>query len=282
MPSTSLLIIDAQNDFCDYSSNGYIPALPVPGAYQDCLRLSRLISRAGAGISQVIATLDSHHIIDLAHNTAWRDANAEIPPPFVSVTASDFSNGRYQLAPNFPGLSASEYVLNYLQELASLGRLFTLWPPHCLIGSPGHNLNAELAQTLRDWEAQRFTPVTIIQKGENIWTESFSALKAVIPDPGDPATELNQPFLDMLAKSDTVLVAGQASSHCVKETVEDILRFGAAGIKSKLTLLTDCMSPVPGFETDTAEFFNDLQTQGIRLASSEEIVSELIADSQHS
>lgn len=280
MPNTLLLIIDAQNDFCDYPSSGYSPALPVPGAYQDCLRLSGLISRAGAAISQVIATLDSHHAIDLAHNTCWRDENDEIPPPFVSVTASDLIAGRYRLAPSF--VDATEYVLSYLQKLEQLGRCFTLWPQHCLIGSPGHNLNAELALALRNWEAQQFTPVTAIQKGENIWTESFSALKAVIPYPGDPDTELNQPFLGMLAKSDRILVAGQASSHCVKETVEDILRFGSPEIKNKLILLTDCMSPVFGFETPTAQFFNDLRMQGVRLASSEEIVSELIADNQNS
>lgn len=282
MPNTYLLIIDAQNDFCDYSSNGYSPTLPVPGAYQDCLRLSRLISLAGTGITQVIVTLDTHHAIDLAHNTCWRNEKSEIPLPFVSVTATDLINGRYQLAPNFPSQAASEYVLPYLQKLEQLGRPFTLWPPHCLIGSPGHNLNAELFQALCHWETQSYTPVTVIQKGENIWTESFSALKAVIPYPGDPATDLNQQFLNMLLESDRILVAGQASSHCVKETVEDILRFGAPEIKNRLIMLTDCMSPVSGFETDSAQFFNVLQMQGVRLASSEDIVSELIADNRNS
>ncbi len=282
MTHTQLLIIDAQNDFCDYPSNGYQPALPVPGAYQDFLRLSRLIRLAGTGISQVIATLDTHHAIDLAHNTCWRDENGKIPPPFALVSITGLLAGRYRLAPGLASQDASEYVLQYLQNLEQLGRPFTLWPPHCLIGSPGNNLNAELAMALRDWEAQHFTPVSVIQKGENIWTENFSALKAVIPYPGDPTTDLNQPLLNMLLESDNILVAGQASSHCVKETVEDILRFGSPEIKNKLIMLTDCMSPVPGFETSTAKFLGDLQWQGVRLASSEEIVSELIADSQNS
>jgi nicotinamidase-related amidase len=276
MPNTQLLIIDAQNDFCDYSTTAYVPALPVPGAYQDCLRLAQLINQAGLAIDGVIATLDSHHMIDLAHNTSWLTEHEVAPPPLSLVTAADFIVGRYWLAAAQVTNEQNDYVLNYLQQLEQMQRPFILWPPHCLIGTPGHNLNTELAQALSDWEMRTSKPVTFMQKGENIWTESFSALKAVIPDPADQATQLNLAVLEMLAQSDRLLIAGQASSHCVKETINDVLQFGAAELKHKFVILTDCMSPVSGFEAAVEQYFAELRAQGIRLATSAEIALELV------
>lgn len=276
MPDTRLLIIDAQNDFIDLpDSYGYKPALPVPGGHQDCLRLARLIRQAGAGISGIIASLDSHHVIDLAHNICWVDEQGNTLPPFTPVTASDLRGGRYRPAANIASRELWAYLSGYLNDLERLGRTLILWPPHCQIGTPGHNLHAELAAALRDWEMLTFKPVGFLQKGENILTESFSALKAVIPYPGDAATELNRHLLGRLSEPDRLLVAGQASSHCVKETVEDILHYGDAGMAAKLTILTDCMSPVPGFETLARRFFSDLQSRGVRLATSVEILPEL-------
>ncbi|MBD9359738.1 isochorismatase family protein [Methylomonas fluvii] len=278
MANTQLLIIDAQNDFCDHAPEEYAPALPVPGAYQDCLRLAQLIEQAGLAINGVIATLDTHHMIDLAHNSSWLTEDGVAPPPFSRVTATDFLAGRYRLAGTTVSPEQNDYALNYLQQLEQMQRSFILWPPHCLIGTPGHNLNPELAQALSHWETRTSKPVTLVQKGENIWTESFSALKAVIPAPADPATQLNQAVLEMLAQSDRLLIAGQASSHCVKETISDILQFGAAELKRKLVILTDCMSPVSGFEAAVEQFFTELRAQDIRLATSAEIALELVSE----
>ncbi|WP_020484201.1 isochorismatase family protein [Methylomonas sp. MK1] len=275
MANSQLLIIDAQNDFCDHATEGYVPALPVPGAYQDCLRLAQLIEQVGLAINGVIATLDSHHMIDLAHNTSWLTEHGAAPPPFSVVTAADFLAGRYRLAATPVSPEQNDYVLNYLRQLEQMQRPFILWPPHCLIGTPGHNLNAELAQSLSHWETRTCKAVTLVQKGENIWTESFSALKAVIPDPADQATQLNQAVLGILGQADRLLIAGQASSHCVKETICDILQFGATELKHKLVILTDCMSPVSGFEAAVEQFFTELHAQGIRLATSTEMALEL-------
>lgn len=278
MLNTQLLIIDAQNDFCVGPVCGYVPALPIPGAYQDCLRLARLISQAGAGISSVIATLDSHHAIDIAHAHCWVDRQGNTLQPFTPVTLADLRDGQYRPDPNLVDEDGRLYLLRYLHELEQIGRTLILWPSHCEIGSLGHNLNSDIQKALQNWEVRHAKPVNFIQKGENIWTESFSALKAVIPYPGDSATELNQRFLELLSRPDRILVAGQASSHCVKETIEDILRFGDAGVTAKLVILTDCMSPVPGFEPVTERFFSNLQRQGIRLSTSIEIASEQVAN----
>lgn len=271
MNAIQLLIIDAQNDFCDRPFAGALPALPVPGAYQDCLRLVRLVDRLAEAIDSVIVSLDLHHSIDLAHHTMWRDASGALPLPFTQVTAADVRHGRYRAFAAAISADAEQYILEYLQNLEQLGLALTLWPPHCLVGSPGANLNAELAGALQRWESKRFKAIDVIEKGRNIWTENFSALKAVIPYPGDADTDLNRHLLELLAGPQPVWVAGQASSHCVRQTVLDLLQYGPADIAGRLTLLTDCMSPVPGCEALAEQFFDDVRQRGVRLAATSEL-----------
>ena len=84
-------------------------------------------------------------------------------------------------------------------------------------------------------------------KGTNPWTEHYSALMAEVPDPDDPRTQLNRGLLDALDRAELLLIAGEAGSHCVKATVEDLAQHLPGGKLSRVVLLTDCMSPVPGF-----------------------------------
>jgi nicotinamidase-related amidase len=274
MPDRQLLIIDAQNDFCALPTYSYSPALAVKGAHDDCLRLARLIQQGGLAISGIIATLDSHQPLDLANAVCWRDRYGGSVPTFTAITAAEVRNGDYRPIIGVSAQDGGQFLRAYFDALEQAGRTLTLWPEHCQIGTPGHNLHPEIASALRQWSLQRLKPITFIQKGENIWTESFSALKAVFPYPDDESTQLNQGLLALLARQTEILVAGQASSHCVKETVEDLLRYAPA-LRDKLVLLTDCMSPVPGFENIAQQFFADMQAHGVRLASSADLLAEL-------
>jgi nicotinamidase/pyrazinamidase len=274
--STLLLIIDAQNDFCDLADAAdFRPALAVPGADQDCVRLAQFISRAGKQIDTICATLDSHHIIDLAHALCWHHADGNAVQPFSCLTSADLHTGHIRPAAELNPATFAAFLAD-LQQLESLGRNFMLWPTHCLIGSRGHNLHAAVAQALQDWELLHFKPVQYVNKGENMRSEHFSAISAVVPCPDDPASAVNYALLNTLAQADCILVAGQAASHCVKETVNDILRFADTNIADKLVLLTDCMSPVAGFEDATASFFKSVQAQGACLSSSTAILPALL------
>jgi nicotinamidase-related amidase len=67
---------------------------------------------------------------------------------------------------------------------------------------------------------------------------------AEVPDPSDPGTALNTGFLTTLADADIIGVCGQASTHCVWNTVEQVgENIGAQHLK-KFHLLLDGMSPV--------------------------------------
>jgi nicotinamidase-related amidase len=78
----------------------------------------------------------------------------------------------------------------------------------------------------------------------------------------------------MMQKADQVVVAGEASSHCVLSTVNQIAEnIGEEHIK-KFVLLTDCMSPVgalPGadFPAIAAEWMKNMEKKGMKLATSD-------------
>ena len=70
--------------------------------------------------------------------------------------------------------------------------------------------------------------------------------------------------------------------QAVKATTEHIVEHFPAGSLGKLVLLTDCMSPVSGFEALYQDFVAEMGARGLRLASSGEMLPELIANAgQH-
>ena len=120
--------------------------------------------------------------------------------------------------------------------------------------------------------------VAKLSKGSNPWTEHYSAVMAEVPDPQDPATQLNTHFLDTLVSADQIYICGEAGSHCVKASTEHIAdyleaRQGRAAL-ARLVLLTDCMSPVSGFEAQQRDFLAAMQARGARLATSNDILPE--------
>lgn len=276
------LIIDPQNDFCDLpeayrpidpiTGTTAKPSLPVAGAHADMQRLARLIRQGAAGITDVTVTLDSHHRLDIAHPTFWQAGTGGAVAPFTAITAAQVRAGEFR--PRDP--QALPRTLAYLNELEARGR-YTLmvWPVHCEIGSWGHNVHADVRAAYNTWEEQTLRVVRKITKGENPWTEHYSAMQAEVPDPGDADTQLNQGLIDELDRADTLLIAGEASSHCVRATTEHIVANLRSGRTGKIVLLTDCMSPVGGFDAQQREFLADMSAKGVRLASSREMLAEL-------
>ena len=276
-PATQLLIIDPQNDFCDVPA-GYrppdpltgaavAPALPVAGAHADMQRTAALIRAAGARLDEITITLDSHHHVDIAHPTFWQDAQGGAVTPFTTITGAQVRAGEFQ--PRDP--AALPRTLAYLDELEARGR-YTLmvWPVHCEIGTWGHGVHADVRAAYNQWEETHLRGVRKITKGENPWTEHYSAIQAEVPDADDPHTEMNTAFLAELDRADTLFIAGEASSHCVRATTEHIVANLPGGRPERVVLLTDCMSPVAGFEAQHAAFLADMRARGVRLMTSGE------------
>lgn len=282
-----LLMIDPQNDFCDlppawlpqYSSPflpqsaNLTPALPVPGAHQDMLRIAQLIQTAQSGLTGISITLDTHHILDIAHPGFWCQADGSAVPPFTSISAAQVRAGTFQ--PRHA--SALPRVLHYLDTLEATQRYSLLiWPVHCAIGSWGHNVHADVYAACQSWQAQSGRDIHFINKGDNPWTEHYSALMAEVPDPDAPETLLNRALLDQLAQQERIYICGEAGSHCVKATTEHIVQHIGAQHIHKLVLLSDCISPVSGFDAQYQDFLHAMRAQGVEIATSSQILPELL------
>ncbi len=280
--SIQLLIIDPQNDFCDLPAawqpadpiGGALlaPSLPVQGAHADMLRVADIVRAGRDALSAITVTLDTHHRVDIAHPAFWRRQDGQPVSPFTAITAADLRAGRYQ--PRDP--AALPRAQAYVDALEARGR-YTLmvWPVHCQVGSWGHNVHAAVQAACSAWEEARLQPVEYVNKGINPWTEHYSALQAEVPDEADAGTQLNRALLARLDGAGTLLVAGEASSHCVRATVEDLIGNLPGGHPERVVLLSDCMSPVGGFEDQARAFLADMQSLGVKLASSADVLAQL-------
>ena len=258
--TTSLLIIDPQIDFCCPVRG----SLFVPGAERDMQRLAQMVRRHAAEIDAIHVTLDTHHSLHIAHPMFWSDASGAHPDPFTIITAAEVASGKWSATQ--PAMRPR--ALAYVQALERGGHYtLCIWPYHCLIGSEGHAVKPALFDALRTWETQ-FRVVDYIAKGSNIFTEHYSAIRAEVPDPDDPNTQLNQSLVDKLRSAGRVFVAGEAGSHCVATTVQDLASI-LGPEANRLTLLTDAMSPVPGFEPLQERFLSEMRQRGLGFATTE-------------
>ena len=260
-----LLVIDPQVDFCDPHG-----ALYVPGAEKDMGRLAAMIKRLKSKIDDIHVTLDSHHTIHIAHPIFWKDSRGNHPPVFTSISRADVENGVWTTT--VPSLYRR--ALDYVRKLEENGRYeLTIWNPHCLIGSPGHAVLPELFRAFQEWE-QRFAFVDYVTKGSNILTEHYSAVKADVPDPSDAATQMNTRLVETLQNADLVAVAGEARTHCLANTVRDVANnFGDDSFISKLVLLTDASSDIPGFESHGEALIREMTARGMQLSTTTEFLS---------
>src|SRR5215467_12508441 len=139
-----LLIIDPQVDFCDPGG-----ALYVPGAERDMERLAAMVRRLKNRLDDIHVTVDSHHWIHIAHPIFWKDSRGVHPPVFTRISRADAEQGVWTTTA--PGMYRR--ALDYVRKLETNGRYeLIIWPPHCLIGSPGHTVFPVLYSALREWE----------------------------------------------------------------------------------------------------------------------------------
>ncbi len=253
------LIIDPQNDFAHPGGS-----LFVPGADKDSERLAAMLKRHGDKIDDIHITLDTHHLLDIAHPLFWRDSAGNPPAPFTRITEDEVLNGKWHAT--HPGFQ--QRAENYVRELKANGRYdLVVWPPHCLIGGSGYNVVQPIAEAVLAWE-QKFALVDYVTKGSNIWTEHYSAVQADVPDPEDPGTQLNSRLIETLREADLIAFSGQALSHCVANTIRDIAdNFGEANAR-KMVLIEDTSSPVPGFEQLADQFLVEMKGRGMQTARS--------------
>lgn len=288
-----LVVIDPQNSFCKV-----VPAnqqqvlhdgeLCVPGAWEDMLRIADFVINAGDKLNDIHITLDSHHKVHIAHPIWFKDSAGNYPSPFTVMKERNGSIYGYQTDANGNQHEVGEYrctiisqtrwTLDYLKALDTNKRYpHVIWPYHCLIGTPGHNVVQPLMEALLAWEENNAALVNKITKGSNYKVEHFSAVQSEVVDPSDSTTQINTKFINTLMEADVVLFAGEAGSHCLANTVRDIANnFQDDSFIQKCVLLTDGTSPVPGFESFQDQFINELTARGMQTSTIADYRNKLV------
>lgn len=268
----TLLIIDPQNDFHGGGS------LAVPGADEDAMRTNQFILANLDNITRIVITLDSHHKIDIGHGGFWTagDDSTRRPAPFTLISKEDVEKRVW-----VPQLGEhEEHCRWYLESLESKGRFkHIIWPEHCLIGTTGHAVKASIMEAAHIWCDKHNKQVEWVIKGENPLTEMYSALAAEVPIDVDIKTCMNQNLRNTLLPSKSnpesqLIVCGQAMSHCVNFTLRDICAGTQDNTETdikKIALLSDCASPVAGFEGEADTFVADMKSLGVRVCTSLEV-----------
>lgn len=272
-PNIHFFIIDPQDSFCNPIAGAESGELYVPGAEEDIKRLAVLIDRMTYDIADISVTLDTHHELDVAHPMFWRDDKGRSPNPFTMITHEEVVNGKWTpfnpKMPSAPFKDLRERMIAYTEQLAKNGRYaLCIWPSHCRIGTPGHNIMPKLRNALRGWELKRYGMVDMVTKGSNWLTEHYSGVQADVPDPADPSTQLKRGLIDTLERADLIPISGQARNFCVANTIRDVAaEFGPDSVK-KFVFLEDTSSDVPGFEDLGEAFIKDMTALGMQIAKS--------------
>ncbi|MBU8896706.1 nicotinamidase [Corallococcus sp. H22C18031201] len=252
-----LLLIDVQKDFCFPEGSLYVAGRSGRGAIDDSRRISEFLYRNLGAVTNVTATLDTHFAYQIFFPSFWVDQDDQPLTPYREVTREQIERGharpnpamaRWLCGGNYPWLL--KQVKFYCDELERAGKYtLYLWPPHCLLGADGHALAGVVQEARMFHSYARGMQSWVEVKGGNPLTENYSVMRPEVLSrhDGQPLAQRNTQFLKTLLTADAVVIAGQAASHCVKSSIDDLLGeivAQDAALARKVYLLTDCMSAV--------------------------------------
>jgi nicotinamidase-related amidase len=194
---------------------------------------------------------------------------------FNNILAEDMG-----VSPEY-GQSMLEY---YTKQLEQKGKFnLTIWPYHAMLGGIGHALVSSIEEAVFFHTISRYSRPDFEIKGTYPFTEHYSAIgPEVLQGPkGEKLGDKSDKILRKVQDHDAVIFAGQAKSHCVAWTINDLLaqiRARDAKLVNKVYLLEDCTSPVvvPGAidYTDQADVdFRGFEEAGMHVVQSTEQIS---------
>jgi nicotinamidase-related amidase len=261
-----LLAVDIQNTFCIPEFELFVGGRTGTGAVDDNRRLCDFIYRNLGEITQIFPSLDTHHAMQVFHAIWLVDEHGNHPAPYTLVSAEDVASGRWRMngaVADALGIDrgyAERHLAHYTRQLAEGGKYdLTIWPYHAMLGGIGHALVSAVEEAIFFHGLARFSNPEFQGKGDNPLTEHYSMLGPEVtegPD-GDRLGGKNAELIEKLLTFDAVVVAGQAKSHCLAWTIDDLL--GDEDVRERLAdrtyLLEDCTSAVvvPGVVDYTDE-----------------------------
>lgn len=252
-----LLLIDIQNTFCLPDFELFVGGSSGMGAVEDNVRLCKFIYRNLNIITEMIPTLDTHTAMQIFHPVFWIDKLGNHPEPATAIALQDVETGRWQVnhavadrLTNSNYEKLKKYALHYVKKLSEAGKYpLTIWSYHSMLGGIGHALVSAVEEAIFFHNLTRNSQTNFELKGNNPWTENYSVLSPEVTTDSDdrPIAQKNTNLIQKLLDFDRVIIAGQAKSHCVAWTINDLLseiQIKDINLAKKIYLLEDCTSPV--------------------------------------
>jgi nicotinamidase-related amidase len=286
----SLMLIDVQNTFCMPGFELFVGGRSGNGAVEDNIRLCEFIYRNLGNITHIIATMDTHRSQQIFHPIFFIDTEGNHPAPYTDIHVDELESGVWRfnpaLAPQF-GIAPEygrEMMLYYAEMLKVEGKYaLTVWPYHAMLGGIGHALVPAVEEAVFFHSHARTDQTHFAIKGDKPFTENYSVIgPEVLTGPMDEIWgERDDQFIRHLQEVDKLYIAGQAKSHCVAWTVQDLLDDILATdseLAKKVYLLDDCSSAVvvPGVvdHTDAAnEAYARFEKAGMHIVTSEQLIA---------
>ncbi len=284
---TCLLLVDEQNTFCTPGFELFVAGRSGTGAVDDTKRLCSFLYRNLETVTEIVVTLDTHQAFQIFHAPFLVDQDGRHPDPYTLVTLDDVGEGRWQVSLDAAatlGLDredAAAHLRAYVESLAAGGKYaLTIWPFHAVLGGIGHALVSEIEEAIFFHATSRYSQPRFEVKGTSPLTEHYSALGPEVErgPHGESLGQRNVALVEHLASFDAIVIAGQAKSHCVAWTVEDLLA-DVPELAQRLYLLEDCTSPVvvPGavdYTDEADDAFARFADAGVNVVRSTEPLAE--------
>jgi len=251
-----LMLVDVQNTFCIPGFELFVGGRSGTAAVDDNRRLCEFIYRNMDVITQICPTMDTHSAMQIFHSICLVNDRGEHPAPFTLITAEDVAKEVWRFNPeaakslNIDPVYAQKFLHHYTRSLKEGGKYdLTIWPYHAMLGGIGHCLVSAVEEAVFFHSIARHSLPNMEIKGDNQLTENYSVIKPEVmhDDEGGRIAEKNSKLIENIAEYDAIFIAGQAKSHCVAWTVDDLLEEISAMDGSpveKVYILEDCMSPV--------------------------------------
>lgn len=251
-----LVAVDVQNTFCVPDFELYVGGRSGTGAVDDNCRLCEFIYRNLGAITQICPTMDTHQAMQIFHAIFLVDDRGEHPALYTLVSADDIERGVWKFNPAVAlqiGIApeyGEQHLHNYTRQLQVSGKYnLTIWPYHAMLGGIGHALVSAVEEAIFFHTLARYSQPDFQVKGNRPLTEHYSVFGPEVltgPD-GEPIARKNDALIEKLLDFDAIVIAGQAKSHCVAWTIDDLLRgilIQNRKLAEKVYLLEDCTSPV--------------------------------------
>ncbi len=252
-----MLNIDDQGDFCYPQGTLYVGGRSGNGAIDDSRRKTEFIYRNLHRIMKLMWSMDTHFAWQIFFPTAWMKADGTpVDAHTMSISVESIDVGEFRINPRFAAALSIDYMWLvaqarfYCEELKKAGKYsLYIWPFHCMLGTIGHALVGILEEANMFHAFVRASQNAKEIKGGHPLTENYSILRpeVLVRWDGKPLAQKNTVFIQHLLEFDRLILAGQAASHCVASSIDDLLSEILAhdpALARKVYILSDCTSAV--------------------------------------